>query len=825
MRSRISCLAAAVFAGSAAAQTTLTPFTNASSNAAYGTSANGTTITNCLPYVNQLVGTNNGGNSFAGASLPYGMAKAVADVTGENTGGFAPDGSPVQGFSQQHDSGTGGEPSLGLFEIMPCTGCGDIDTCAYSFPKARRAQNVVANSVNASPGYFDISLGNGSVTRAEMTVTEHTALYRFTMPDTDNPLIMVDLTDLQDSRFNGSVAADSTTGRLAGNATFKPSFGSGTYNSYFCIDFQGSKVKDTGIWVNDRSASGAGSPQSLFITQGINGFPLGGGAWTRFSGDSKTIYARVGVSFISTAQACGNAEKEIPDFNFGSVKAAAQKAWEEKLAPITIQTGGVSNDYLVNFCSGIYRAMQSPQDYTGENPRWTSTAPYFDSFYCIWDHFRAQFPLLTVVDPTQMSRIVQSLIDIYEHQGWLPDCRMSTCKGYTQGGSNADVVIADAYVKNLTGIDWTKAYKAVVNDAENEPIDWSNEGRGGLMSWKSLGYIPASDFDYIGFGTMTRSISRTLEYAYNDFNVATLAAGISKTDYAKYAARSGNWANLYLANQTSYVNGSTNTGFTGFFQPRYLNGTFGFQAPSECSNLAENNNDICSLQNTAHETFESSIWEYSFYVPHDMAALIKMYGGATTFTNRLNYLHDSGITYIGNEPAFLTVYQFHYAGRPGQSAKRSHFYIPSQFSPTPDGLPGNDDSGAMGSFLAFNMMGLLPVPGQSVYLISAPYFKSVSVTSPLTNKTATITNKNFDPSYKAIYIQSATLNGKNYTKNWIDHSFFLKGGVLELTLGTKESSWGTAAADLPPSLSTGHLNGRSAMGAVGTDSLMGMAWS
>jgi len=180
--------------------------------------------------------------------------------------------------------------------------------------------------------------------------------------------------------------------------------------------------------------------------------------------------------------------------------------------------------------------------------------------------------------------------------------------------------------------------------------------------------------------------------------------------------------------------------------------------------------------------------------------LITTFGGPAAFVERLNFLHDQGITYIGNEPAFLTVFQYHYAGRPALSALRSHFYIPAFFAPTDAGLPGNDDSGAMGSFLAFSMMGLFPNPGQDVYLIIPPYFESVSVTSPLTNKTATISNVNFDPTYKNVYIQSATLNGKPYTKNWIDHSFFTEGKKLVLTLGPKESSWGTHVADLPPSL-------------------------
>lgn len=145
--------------------------------------------------------------------------------------------------------------------------------------------------------------------------------------------------------------------------------------------------------------------------------------------------------------------------------------------------------------------------------------------------------------------------------------------------------------------------------------------------------------------------------------------------------------------------------------------------------------------------------------------MITAFGGPAEFVERLNYLHDNDITYIGNEPAFLTVYQYHYAGRPALSANRSHFYIPAFFQPTDGGLPGNDDSGAMGSFLAFSMMGLFPNPGQDVYLIIPPYFESVSITSPATGKTATIKNDNFDPSYTNIFIQSATLDGQPYTKN------------------------------------------------------------
>lgn len=191
---------------------------------------------------------------------------------------------------------------------------------------------------------------------------------------------------------------------------------------------------------------------------------------------------------------------------------------------------------------------------------------------------------------------------------------MSLCKGYTQGGSNADNVLVDAYLKGITdGIDWEEGYAAVVQDAEVEPYDWSNEGRGGLNSWKTLGYIPVQDYDYLGFGTMTRSISRTLEYSYNDFVISELAAGLGNhtADVEKYQARSENWQNLFRDVQKSYLSNGTDTGFVGFFQPKYLNQTWGFQDPLKCSNIDTDPNSVCSLQNTGAETFESSIWEYS----------------------------------------------------------------------------------------------------------------------------------------------------------------------------------------------------------------------
>lgn len=658
-----------------------------------------------------------------------------------------------------------------------------------------------------------------------MTVSEHAALFRFDFSNTTtgnssvNPLIMLDLTDLWASRQNASISIEvqdgETTGRMEGNGTFLPSFGAGSYVAYFCLDVRGGAIKDSGVWVNDRAGI---EPKELYVTRGFNLFYLQAGGFIRFRGPlSGPVLARMGLSFISTEQACRNAEREIPgpNFDFDGLVSTAEAAWRKKLSPISVVTGGVNDSMQTSFWSAVYRTMISPQNYTGENPHWQSTEPYFDSFYCIWDMWRVQLPFLTILDPTLMSSMVRSLLDTYKHRGWLPDCMMSTCKGWTQGGSDADNVLVDAYVKNLTGIDWELAYEAIVNDAENEPLEWSVEGRGGLTSWKKLNYIPYLDFDPVGFGTNSRSISRTLEYSYNDYNLATLARGLDKDTFTKYLARSMNWQNLFKADQTSSING-INTNFTGFFQPKYQNGTWGYQDPIACSPLAS----FCSLTSNPSETFESSAWEYMFFVPHDIGRVIELLGGEETFLRRLDFFHTSGLADIGNEPVFLTVYMPHYAGRPGLSAKRAHsceshqlmlvvsechltnlLDIPSRFNASHAGLPGNDDSGAMASFTIFSMMGLFPNPGQNVYFITPPFFESVSVTSQITNKTATIRNVNFDKEYKAIYIQSAKLNGEAYTKNWIGHEFFTQGWTLEFVLGERESDWGTKVEDRPPSMS------------------------
>jgi putative alpha-1,2-mannosidase len=267
-----------------------------------------------------------------------------------------------------------------------------------------------------------------------------------------------------------------------------------------------------------------------------------------------------------------------------------------------------------------------------------------------------------------------------------------------------------------------------------------------------------------------------------------------------FPSRSSFHGRLFTDSQEqSSING-IDSGFTGFLQPRHLNSTWAYQDPARCSPLL--NFTSCYLDENGGETYEGSEWLYSFFVPHDMATLIPLMGGTATYVQRLDRLHDSGLLYIGDEQAFLPVFQYHYAGRPGLSSARIHTYIPAQFNTSLNGLPGNDDSGAMGSFAALSMLGIFPNPGQDVYFITPPFFEEIRLRNPLSGRIATIRNLHFDPTYRKVFVQSATLDGRPYHRNWIGHGFFLEGGVLELTLGAEESDWGTRMEDLPPSLST-----------------------
>ncbi|KAJ7181028.1 alpha-1,2-mannosidase, putative subfamily [Mycena filopes] len=761
-------------------------------------------------FVNAFIGTKNGGHVFSGATLPWGSVKAGADSnSGDNQAGYVSDGSNITGISQLHDDGTGGGSSLGNFPFLPLTSaqCANNDLTKCATDRVKRS--LAHGDPTASPGYFSIPLNNG--VKAEVTVTQHTALHRFTYPPgTDELLFLLDATtDLSGSYRGGgrvTVSPNSATNgtRVTGSGTFTPSFGEGTYQVYFCFDapraflhakyYQkgGSVFTDLNNTATFDQQIGSNSPAGVLMA---------------FSPDpASSLSVRMGISWTSTAKACVYAEDEIPDIAaFDAVQTAARAKWNEVLGTVQVDATGVSDETQQLFWSSLYRTYISPTNITGDNPLWNSTEPYWDSFYCIWDSFRVVHPLYAITAATAQAEVIRALIDVYRNTGWLPDCRMSTDKGLTQGGSNADSMLSDSFVKGIkAGIDWDTGLEAMIKDATVEG-DFSVQGRGGIAARAKLGFVPVGDTsdNPPNEGPNTRSASRLLEYAYNDFGIALVAKGLGrKADAADYFNRSGDWFNIWNP-------AANNSGFSGFIQPRSADGSWYFDPrydlnnvfrPDHCSPVFGHND--CFLNPSGGEFYEASSWEYSYFVPQDMAKLVTAMGGPTTFSSRLDTFFTDGFHDIGDEPGFLPTYLYNYVGQPAKTVDRVDAVLTQYYNTSLNGLPGNDDSGAMGAYVVWSHLGFFPVAGQDTYLLNRPYFPKTTIRNEATGAVATIIASGLSATNK--YIQSATLNGRPYTKNWISHSLFTSGGTLKFIMGPSTSStWGTRKGDLPLSLSTG----------------------
>jgi len=319
-----------------------------------------------------------------------GMAKPVADVdsAGENAAGFVSDSNMITGFSHLHDSGTGGNPSMGNFPLFVQPGCREDDFAQCTFQVLNRGVFRKYGTEAASPGYFGIGLNNS--VHAEMTATQHTALYRFSIPGSDevwdgtamvpnSPLVLMDLIDLGQTRSQGGIQVYPDSGRIIGDGVYSPSFGIGQYSAFFCADFHGAQIRRTGTFMNLQARE---EPKYLDSSgTGYSAMSGSAGAWIQFDKLPRNqLLARVGLSFISTDQACANAEAEIPTFDFDRTVKAAEDAWRRKLSVVEVDATGVSDSLQTTFWSGVYRTMLSPQNYTGENQLWDSDEPYFDSY-------------------------------------------------------------------------------------------------------------------------------------------------------------------------------------------------------------------------------------------------------------------------------------------------------------------------------------------------------------------------------------------------------------------------------------------------------------
>lgn len=647
-----------------------------------------------------------------------------------------------------------------------------------------------------------------------MTATRRTALHRYTFPvGTEHPRIAVDITnDGQRSSTDPVTTIDPDTAQVKGGASFAASFGPGRYRAFTCVTFRGDgfelgKPTEYGVWLADFPVQGTINNLQLYY-----GFIDELGALLTFNPAPRgttVILVRIGVSFISSEQACANAEEEIPDFNFDEVHSNARAQWNDLLSRVQVDTADVPRETVELFYSSLYRTHISPADYTGENPKWNSTEPYFDSFYCNWDTYRTLYPLMSLHDPATFSRIVRAMIDIQKHEGWLPECRGATAMHSIQGGSNGDPILGEFFVKfheqaAALQVSPDDLYNALLVDAENEPLNWNLQGRQAGF-WKKLGYVPDDMFS--PGGANTKQVSRTLEYAFDDFSIAQVAKILGKTtDQKKYLGRAGNFVNLW--NPGISVPGSPQ--IKGMMQLRFANGTFSFTDPRHCSKH-DPTQATCFLNAANRDGFyEGSPIIYSQYAPQDTAKLIELQGGEKRFIERLNFIFEQEYFDVTDEPSQQIPFMYHYADRPGLATQRTRQIIAEFFNTSKNGLPGNDDSGAMGSYATFYLAGLYPVPASEQYLLSSPFFKQISFFNPAFNTTTVIKSNNFRGNPEngvggRVFVERVIVNGQQYKSNcYLDWDVFKLGSVVELTLSDDINvACGNGVNALPPSISTG----------------------
>lgn len=500
----------------------------------------------------------------------------------------------------------------------------------------------------------------------------------------------------------------------------------------------------------------------------------------RFGADDAPLTVRIGISFISPLKARENLINCVGGKSFDTVRDETLTSWNELLGRVELDPDTPA-EYRRMFYTALYHTMLMPVDRCGENPLWIDPVPYYDDFYAIWDTYRSSFPLIPLIDPRRTADMVNSLINIGKRDGYMPDARSGNANGRTQGGSNAEVVIADAYVKGVEGIDYAAGLEAMLKDAEVPPGgNEEAEGRGGLREYVELGYIP--------YG-IARARNRTVEYSLCDFAIYQVAKGLGRTDVAdRYLRQSEYWKNLW---RDDYCH----DGIYGFIMPRDAGGRWLDELPYGRSKVRRPTFRYTpvTFEGPWYTPwwnmffYEASSWEYSLSIPHDVDGLIEKCGGPETFEKRLDRFFDKGYFNVNNEPSFLSPCLYHWIGRPDRSGERVGEIIASNYSDTPRGLPGNDDSGAMSSWLAFHMAGLYPNAGHDYYLIHTPLLKSV--TFRLANgKSFTIKAPGL--SEKNRYIRSARLNGRDYPLSTISHRDIMAGGTLELIMDGKPGEWG-----------------------------------
>jgi len=634
----------------------------------------------------------------------------------------------------------------GFVSLMP--GVGKIKTLANDRKLRFSHKDETSKAYSYS---VELKAKRNQRIQVEMTATERCGILRFTFQEGSNPFILIEAS--QNPDFEGWIKIDTAANEIIGYNADRNSAITGPkvagFKGYFVIKFD-KPMQEVGVWEDGETHLG------LLETKGSHI-----GAWIRTEMNTTILQAKIGSSFISIEQARENLEREIPNFSYKKVEEETRQMWEKYLHRIEIE-GGSETDRSI-FYSAMYHTLLFPRQFS-EYGRYYSAfddtihagVSYND--FSLWDTFRAQHPLLHFTAAEHVSGMVNALIQMYEEGGYMPKWPNPT---YTNImiGTHADAVVADAMVKEVNGIDPKRAYAAVWKDAMVPPTGdstnrWHDrapwtayEARGGLSWYKELGYVPIDK--------TSESVSRTLEFAYDDFCVAQVAKIAGKEEDAKFfLERSDNYKNVFNPE-------------TGFMSPRNSDGTW--------------------YKKRKHGFTEGGPWTYLFCVMQDVPGMIDLMGGKEAFSKKLTKGFGGIFRYIHeNEPGHHYTYLYDYVGEAWKTQQKVAKYRAKKYRNTPFGLNGDDDCGQMSAWYVFSSLGFYPVtPGSDVYAIGTPLFPKATMRPNPEDLSLEFVITATDVSEKNIYIQSAKLNGKQLETPFLHHSDIINGGSLEYEMGPK----------------------------------------
>lgn len=672
----------------------------------------------------------------------------------------------LQGFRNSHWIVGGCTQDYGSMTLMPLSGnlkCQPIERASHF-----NHQNEIA-----TPTYYSVLLEDYSIL-AEMTGRSRSAIFRFNYTDKDNAWLVV---NPNSDEGLGYIEIDTIHKEIRGyNPVHRIYQGWGEpagYNGYFIIRYQ-----------NEISEYGTFHGDTIFHGQTVIAKGAATGAYIRFKDANQPILIKAASSFTDMEGAKRNLEAEIPHWDFEQTRRELTAIWEERLAQIHIETTDTVDKQ--QFYGALYRASFLPHtfnDIDGRYPSFSTGTPirqlpagetYYDG-YSMWDTYRALHPLINLLNPTKGGHMMQSLVHKYEQSGWLP---IFPCwNSYTAAmiGDHCIAAISDAYIKGIRNFDIETAYQAMRQNAFEQPValsDYKNgQGRRALDTYLKYGYIPLEDQVPDAYHTQEQ-VSRTLEYAYDDFALAQVARALGKTeDAVNLMKRAQNYRHV-IHPQTGYAHG------------RYADGRF----------LEESNPFAFARFIT-----EGAPCHYTWYVPQDPYGLMECMGGKENYIAKLDSMFSELRYWHGNEPCHQVAYMFNYAGEPWKTQRAVRHILETEYLQEPGGLSGNDDAGQMSAWYVFSAMGFYPVcPGSPYYALGSPTFPFLCIR--LENGKS-FTMEAINASEENIYIQSAELNGKPYTQNYIHHEDIMSGGQLRFVMGNKPNkSWGSKKEDCIPNL-------------------------